>query len=257
MYDAIVVGARCAGAPLAMQLAKDGHCVLLVDKSKFPSDMPMSTHLIHALGMNYLQQWGLYDQIVDTGAPPITRFNVDMGPFSLIGENPAVDGANAGYAPRRLVLDEILVSAAVREGAEFREGVTVTSLQTDGDTITGIQAIDDKGNKFSETARVVIGADGPASVVAKEVKAKKYEEKPALQGTAWTYFSAVPIDELQLYLREYEAVYAFPTSGSTTLVGVNWSIDRFASARSDIEKNYWDLLRRAAPNLAELASRGC
>jgi 2-polyprenyl-6-methoxyphenol hydroxylase-like FAD-dependent oxidoreductase len=56
LYDAIVVGARCAGSPTAMLLARNGHRVLLVDRATFPSDT-LSTHLIHAPGMAAMERW--------------------------------------------------------------------------------------------------------------------------------------------------------------------------------------------------------
>ena len=58
MYDAIVVGARCAGSPTAMLLARSGYRVLLLDKATFPSDI-MSTHYIHPPGVEYMRRWGV------------------------------------------------------------------------------------------------------------------------------------------------------------------------------------------------------
>ena len=78
-YDAIVVGARCAGAPTAMLLARQGHRVLLVDRATFPSDT-LSTHVIHAPGVAALSRWGLLDQVVATGCPPIKTYAYDFGP---------------------------------------------------------------------------------------------------------------------------------------------------------------------------------
>lgn len=62
-YDAIVVGARCAGAPTAMLLARKGYDVLPVDRAIFPSNMVQSTHLIHNSGIAYLKRWGLLQEI--------------------------------------------------------------------------------------------------------------------------------------------------------------------------------------------------
>src|SRR4051812_35378764 len=70
MYDAIVVGARCAGAPTAMLLARQGYKVLLVDRATFPSTIPQG-HFIHRSGPRCLHRWGLLDQVVATGCPPI------------------------------------------------------------------------------------------------------------------------------------------------------------------------------------------
>jgi 2-polyprenyl-6-methoxyphenol hydroxylase-like FAD-dependent oxidoreductase len=255
MHDAIVVGARCAGSAIAMLLARRGYTVLLLDRDTFPSDMPMSTHFVHQRGVACLARWGLRDSVVATESPAVSRFDIDVGPFALSGSPPPVDGEISGFAPRRILLDEILVRAAVSNGAELRDGCRVEALLTDDDHITGVKAVTSTGTTFSERARVVVGADGPSSRVAAEVQAPEYNSKPALQGTAWIYWSDVPLERLELHLRDYEAIYAFPSSNGSTLIGANWSIDRFRAARRDIETSYFDVLRRAAPELGERVGR--
>src|SRR5947209_16157052 len=84
MYDAIVVGARCAGSPVAMLLARKGYKVLVVDKGSFPSDI-MSTHYIHQVGAAKLKRWGLLDQVAASNCPPMTEMRFDVGPFALTG----------------------------------------------------------------------------------------------------------------------------------------------------------------------------
>ena len=122
-YDAIVVGARCAGSPAAMLLARKGYKVLVVDRATFPSDT-ISTHLIHPPGITALRRWGLLERVVATGCPPIHRYDFDLGPFVLSGA-PGTPDSPVAYGPRRTVLDKILVDAAVEAGAEVREGFTV------------------------------------------------------------------------------------------------------------------------------------
>jgi 2-polyprenyl-6-methoxyphenol hydroxylase-like FAD-dependent oxidoreductase len=251
MYDAIIVGARCAGSAIAMLLAQRGYRVLLIDRQTFPSDMTMSTHFIHQRGVACLSRWGLRDQILATESRPVSRFKIDMGPFTLSGSAPPVDGETSAFAPRRLLLDEILVGAAVSSGAELREGCRVETLLTEGGSVAGVKGVTPSGSAFSEKARIVVGADGPSSRVAAKVQASEYNSKPALQGTAWIYWSDVPLEAIELHLREFEAIYAFPSSDGSTLIGANWSIERFRTARRDIETSYFDLLRRAAPELAE------
>ena len=124
-YDAIVVGARVAGSPTAMLLARKGYDVLLVDRASFPSDT-ISTHLIHPPGITALQRWGLLDKIVASGCPAIDTYAFDFGPFTLSGA-PDPDGTVA-YGPRRTVLDKVLLDAAVEAGAEVREGFSVESM---------------------------------------------------------------------------------------------------------------------------------
>src|SRR5438046_2662327 len=124
MYDAIVVGARCAGSPTAMLLARKGYRVLLLDKAGFPSDT-LSTHLVHQPGVASLKRWGLLDAVVASNCPPLHRLVFDVGPFALTGTPPPADGAADAYVPRRRVLDQILVDAAVAAGAELREHFSV------------------------------------------------------------------------------------------------------------------------------------
>src|SRR5262245_50707546 len=116
-YDAIVVGARCAGAPTARLLADKGHRVLLVDRASFPSDT-LSTLVIHAPGVAALKRWGLLDAVVATGCPPLDTYEFDFGPFVISGTPHPCEGASTAYAPRRTVLDTILVDAAARTGVE-------------------------------------------------------------------------------------------------------------------------------------------
>jgi len=252
MCDVIVVGARCAGSAIAMLLARKGYRVVLLDRDTFPSDMVMSTHFIHQRGVACLARWGLRDQVVSTESAPVTRFDIDVGPFTLSGSPPSFDGEACAFAPRRIFLDEILIRAAASSGVDVREGCRVEALLMEDGRVTGVRGLIEKGRgTFLEKARIVIGADGPSSRVAAEVRAEEYNSKPALQGTAWIYWKGVPLKGLELHLREYEAIYAFPSSMGCTLVGANWSIDRFRAARGDIETRYFDVLRRAAPELAE------
>ena len=122
-YDVIVVGARCAGSPTAMLLARSGHRVLLVDRATFPSDT-LSTHVLHPPGVAALDRWGLHERLRATGCPPIDTYAFDFGPVRLSGA-PGTAEAPVAYCPRRTVLDALLVDAASESGAEVREGFTV------------------------------------------------------------------------------------------------------------------------------------
>src|SRR5262252_74108 len=113
MYDAIIVGARAAGSPTAMLLARKGHRVLLLDRAEFPSDT-LSTHYIHQPGVARLARWGLLDQVVAGGCTPVREAIFDPGPFTLTGTPPPADGHADAYAPRRTVLDAILLEAAAK-----------------------------------------------------------------------------------------------------------------------------------------------
>ena len=125
-YDAIVVGARCAGSPTAMLLARKGYKVLVVDKATFPSDT-LSTHLVHPPGVAALKRWGLLDKVTATGCPPIDTYKFDLGPVTITGA-PGTPEMPVAYGPRRTVLDKILVDAASEAGAEVREDFTVEEI---------------------------------------------------------------------------------------------------------------------------------
>src|SRR4051794_37507637 len=199
-YDAIVVGARCAGAPTAMLLARRGHRVLLLDSASFPSDT-LSTHLIHAPGVAALQRWGLLDAVVSSGCPPVESYSYDFGPVKLSGTAHACEGVSTAYAPRRTVLDKILVDGARAAGAEVRERFTVDELVIEHGAVVGIRGRGEDGRAVTERARVVIGADGRNSRIAKAVGAERYHEKPKLQWSYYTYWKDLPVDGFEIVIR--------------------------------------------------------
>ncbi len=256
MYDVIVVGARCAGSPLAMRLAREGHKILLLDRAEFPSNQNLSTHLVWQNGGNRLRKWGLFDKVAATDCPPLTTFFVDFGDFRLTGEPTPADGLTYALCPRRFVLDKILVDAAVDSGAELREGFTVRELERDGRRVTGISGTDQSGNTVTESARIVVGADGRNSFVARAVQAEEYNTKPRLQCTYFSYFSDVPSDSVEIYVGEWRGGYAFPTNDGLTVAGANWTARDAGGVKENIEANHLETLRTCAPNLAERVRAG-
>src|SRR5215510_1506078 len=136
-YDAIVIGARCAGSPTAMLLARQGYRVLVVDRATFPSDT-ISTHLVHPPGVAAMKRWDLLDRLVATGCPAIDTYAFDLGPMTLTG-SPGTAEAPVAYGPRRTVLDKLLVDAASEAGAEVREGFVVEELLFEDQRVTGIR----------------------------------------------------------------------------------------------------------------------
>src|SRR6266545_2524630 len=137
-YDVIVVGARCAGSPTAMLLARKGYRVLVVDRATFPSDT-LSTHMIHAPGVAALRRWGLLDAVVATGCPPVTTYAIDFGPITISGKPRPSDGVATAYGPRRTVLDKKLVDAADRAGADGREGGSGAEILVEDGGVVGIR----------------------------------------------------------------------------------------------------------------------
>src|SRR5215510_10715654 len=137
-YDAIVIGARAAGSPTAMLLARKGYRVLLLDRATFPSDT-LSTHVIHAPGVAALERWGLMDPLAATGCPPIHQYSFDFGPMTIRGTTTPVDGVDVAFAPRRTVLDKLLVDASASAGAEVREGTHVEAIVSENGRVVGVR----------------------------------------------------------------------------------------------------------------------
>jgi 2-polyprenyl-6-methoxyphenol hydroxylase-like FAD-dependent oxidoreductase len=242
-YDAIVVGARCAGAPTAMLLARHGHRVLLVDRSTFPSDT-LSTLVIQPHGVAALDRWGLLDEVRATGCPPMGRYVFDFGPAVVSGRPRPVDGHATPIAPRRTVLDKILVDAAARAGAEVREGFTVDEVITDDGAVVGIRGHADGGREVVERARVVIGADGHNSRIARAVGAERYREKPVLENAFYSFWCDLPVDAFTTVIRGDRAFAAIPTNDDATLLLVGCPFAQASEFRRDVEANYREAISR-------------
>jgi flavin-dependent dehydrogenase len=255
-YDAIIVGARCAGSPTAMLLAQKGYRVLLVDKATFPSNMPMSTHVVQAPALARLQRWGLLDQVVASGCPPLETYEFDFGPFAIKGTPKPLNGFGPAYAPRRFVLDDILVKAAVAAGAELREGFHVDEVLQDDGRVVGIAGHARRGGPVRERARVVIGADGMNSLVARAVKAPKYNTKPLLQGAIFSYWSGVDAHTFEVHIGDHQVAFAIPTNDGLTLVASAWPARDLPRARQDAEASYLRTLRAVSPDLCERTLAG-
>lgn len=254
MYDAIVIGARCAGSPTAMLLARQGYRVLLVDRDTFPSDH-MSTHWIHQPGIARLARWGLRERLAATGCPPITAISMDLGPFALRGAPPPAGDVAAAYCPRRTVLDKLLVDAAVAAGAELRERFAVQGLVWDGDRVSGISGRSAAGTTVTEQARIVIGADGIHSLVARQVAVPVYNTRPTYQCSYYSYWSGVPLDGVEFYPRAQRGMGVLPTHHGLTCIIVGWPHAEFHAFRANIEGNFLKTLE-LAPALAERVRLG-
>jgi 2-polyprenyl-6-methoxyphenol hydroxylase-like FAD-dependent oxidoreductase len=245
-YDAIVVGARCAGSPTAMLLARKGYRVLVVDRATFPSDT-ISTHLVHPPGVAALQRWGLLDRLVATGCPPIHTYAFDFGPFTISGA-PGLADAPVAYGPRRTVLDKLLVDAASEAGAEVREGFSVEDFVVEDGRVAGIRGHGKDGRTVTERAQVVIGADGRHSLVARAVTPEQYHDKPPILAGYYTYWSGLPMDgRFETYIRPDRAFAAWPTHDDLTLVVGGWPFAEFEANKTDIEGNYLKMLELAPP----------
>ena len=254
MFDVIVVGARCAGSPTAMLLAQKGYQVLLLDRATFPSDT-ISTQLIWQSGVSRLKRWDLLDKLIASNCPSITKFTFDLGDHPISGWGPPVDGVSESYSPRRTVLDKILVDAAVESGAELREGFSVQEFIMEGDRVTGIRGRTASGRTITENARIVVGADGRHSPLARTVKAPVYDDTPSLSCFYYTYWSGVSVDGYEDYWPGRHFILTVPTNDDIVLIVMGWPYDQFHEIRRDIEANYMQALD-LVPHLSERVRAG-
>jgi flavin-dependent dehydrogenase len=261
MYDVIIVGARVAGAPTARLLAQRGYRVLCVDKATFPSET-VSTHMITVEGSARLRRWGLLDRVAATNCPPVTNIVLDLeferyGHFCLTGfPEPVDDGFAALYAPKRIVLDKLLVDAAAEAGAEIREGFSVREVLVEDGVVVGIRGRTQQGTEVTERAKVVVGADGMRSLVAATVGAAEYHVVPPKAFGYYTYWAGVPLKGLEFYTRPGSTVIAFPTNDDHAAVFVERPERDFADFRSDVGARYLDTVAAIAPDLAARIERG-
>jgi flavin-dependent dehydrogenase len=234
MYDAIIVGSRCAGAATARLLAQKGHRVLMVDRAHFPSDT-VSTHCVTPGGVLQLRRWGLLDRVVATNVPFVVPFTLTIGANEFRDPLPIEEGMGT-VSPRRTVLDKLLVDAAVEAGAELREGVTVTDLQRDDQgRVTGIAGHDEDGNAVNERAALVIGADGTHSFVARAAAAEVYDERPGRGSGYYAYFSGIPADSVELGFNKGHFVGLFPTNDGQVCLFAGKDDDEFGDFRDDVD----------------------
>jgi flavin-dependent dehydrogenase len=255
MYDAIVIGARCAGAVTAMLLALQDHRVLLVDRASFPSDVRQG-HFIHRHGPKRLADWGLLERVVGTNCPPLTTHLSDFGDFPLIGRDIRIGNVAWAYAPRRRQLDQVLVEAAIEAGVEFRPNFLVESCLWDGDRVKGIRGRDHRQHiSIMEKALITIGADGRNSTLARLVGAPSYDETPALTCWYFSYWSGVPSEGFEWYMRTNRVIFAFRTNDNLFAIFIGWPISEFSSVKADIECQFMNVVD-LIPGFAERVRSG-
>ncbi len=249
-YDVIVVGARCAGSPLAMLLARKGYRVLLVDRDRFPSDT-VSSHQLFQTGLARMQKWGLLQRLVITGCPPLEKMLFDMGGTLIEGTPIPVDGVSVLYVPRRTVLDALLVDAAVEAGADLEQRCSVIDVVFDGERAAGVRVRRGGGAESQVTASLVVGADGKNSIVARSVGAEKYRDEGTLTCSYYSYWSVDPTAVTNLILaREDWGIAYGPTHDGLMIANMSAHPSHLADFRADIEGTFFRLLETGAPDLA-------
>lgn len=251
--DVLIVGARCAGAPLAMLLARKGLKVTAFDKCAFPSDA-ISTHFIWPIGVAALHRWSIWEYIL-AAWPAVCHKAFSSGPEGdLIGPLHAVDGVNYAISLRRFKLDALLVKAARQAGAEIREHSAVDALIVEHGSAVGVRGHDvASGKAFEERAAIIVGADGRDSFVAREIGAPKYNEAPSMTASSYTYVvdEETDPDMLEVYRRPPREFVFFPTDGGLTMVNLVIGAALVPEFRKRVTANFFS----AFEDCPELANR--
>jgi len=252
--DVVVVGARSAGAATAMLLAAAGHDVQLVDRASFPSDT-LSTHAIGLNGMVQLDRWGLLPKLLEAGTPPIRNLSFRVGEDVIVRSIKERFGVDMLMAPRRHVLDTLLVDAAVAAGAKLRTGVTIDGvLRSDTGRVAGVHGQNRHGARLEIDAAVVVGADGRGSRIARAVDAPFTEVRQANHSaTYYAYFSG-HWPTMKYYLGDRTFAGVFPTNHGEACIWVCLpadKADRIRRRHLTLDGAFDAMLRGASPELAE------
>lgn len=251
-HDVIVVGGRCAGAATAMLLARGGLRVLVVEAAR-PGTDTLSTHALMRGGVLQLHRWGLLDAAIDAGTPAIAVTEFAYGDeIDTVHIHPA-GGVSALYAPRRTVLDTLLLDAARAAGVEIRMPARVTRVVRDGARVCGVEGImRGTGAAFRATAPLIVGADGRNSLIAKTVDASVRRRGTAAGAIVYGYFPGLARDRYHWAYRPGATAGVVPTGDGLACVWAGTSSARFAALRSaGVEGAYRALLAGAAPELAQ------
>ncbi len=239
-YDAVVVGARIAGSTVAALLGDRGASVLLVERVRFPSTT-ISTHYFRGAGLvAVLDRLSILDRVLALGSPPLRR-EWSFG-FGSPGpeEDPPQDPGEAGFclSVRRAPLDELLLERAGRcPTVEIAQPASARSLLLAEGRVAGVQ-IELDGRPVDIGARIVIGADGRRSLVAREAGARSERSVEPLRTLYYRYVEGwrgprgeAP-DAAEFSLNGDEMAYVFPSDGGLACVGVSAPASAFPAFRS-------------------------
>ncbi len=251
-YDVIVVGGRVAGAATAMLLARAGLRVLVIESARQGTDT-LSTHALMRGGVVQLQRWGLLEAVIATGSPAIRATQFTYGDDTDTIDIRAGDGISALRAPRRTVLDALLLDAAREAGAEIRSPARVTGVLTDGDRVHGITGIT-RGldMPFAATATLTVGADGRGSLVAQSVNAEFLRRGTAAGAIIYGYFPGLARDRYQWFYRPGVTAGVVPTNDGLANIWAGTTTERFNTLRNgSLEAAFRLLLAEAGPEVAK------
>jgi len=254
-YDIVVVGARVAGAPTAMLLSRMGHRVLMVDRVAMPSDT-VSTHALLRSGVLQMERWGLRHHVLESGAPPIRNITLGFGEERIGFEVRLEHGIGELYAPRRHVLDGILLDAAVESGAEFLPETRMVDLLRAADgRVTGVE-IETGDSRSQVTARMVIGADGVWSRVAKLTGASTLRHHDPTNAVHYAYYEGVDFEGFWFQFTPGVNAGIISTNDGLACVFAGRPRRLMPEFSSDPEGEFLRLLRQAGVDLLARVSAG-
>lgn len=249
-YDVIVVGARVAGASLALLLGQQGHRVLLIDRDSFPSDT-LSTHFVGGFGIASLRRLGVLPDIEAVGFRRITRSRTWID--DCLFEGPAGPEGAYSLAPRRDALDSILIHhAQERGGVEFQERTLAEGLLWEDGRVVGVSLRGPDGERRDVRARVVVGADGKFSKVAGWVKAERYADEPAMRPAYYGYFhglTPLPDTAVELIFSQNRIGFVFPMRPDEDCLALEIQPEELDAFRANPRAAFEDRFR-ALPGMA-------
>jgi menaquinone-9 beta-reductase len=248
-YDVVIVGARCAGAATALLLARSGAKVLVVDGQAYGSDA-MSTHALMRGAVLQLERWGLTRGVVAADTPLIRSTTFHYSDEAIRVDIKPDHGVDCLFAPRRTVLDPLLVDTAREAGAEVRHGIALSGLQFAlGGRVVGATLKDANGACMTVRSDIVIGADGRQSTVAQLVNAEAYVEGSHASGIVFGYFENLDREGLHWHFAKNHAAGVIPTnSGHCVFAAVPAA--RFREIfRGDVMRGFLKVLRSNSPEL--------
>lgn len=259
-YDVIIIGARAAGSTLASVLGEKGHRVLIIDRSRFPSDT-LSTHFFRAPALRAFDKIGVLDEVLRSAPHLTVNYNVvDEIEFPEPVDRP--DDFPFYMCVRRIILDDILTRHVKQiPDVEFREGTRVKGLIRDNDIVKGV-VWETSGQSGEATAKAVIGADGINSFMAKEVDAKTEKEVPVNRAMYFAYYNGIPPKEgpaAEFHYRGNTLAYCFPCDSDLTLVAVSIPLTDFPAFKRNPETEFKNLLNKMpmlAPRLNSAVREG-
>lgn len=248
-YDAVVVGARCAGAATAFLLARSGAKVLMVDRQPYGSDT-MSTHALMRSAVMQLTRWGLTPNIVAAGTPAIRSTTFHYGDEAVRVDIKPDHGVDFLLAPRRTVLDPLLVDAAWHAGAAVRHGVALSELQfASNGRVIGASLRDGSGACRTVRSDIVIGADGRQSTVAQFVNSRVIVEGFNASGVVFGYFADLDRDGLHWHFARNAAAGVIPTNAGHCVFAAVPASQFVATFRGDVTRGFLQVLTSSFPEL--------